>query len=157
MSEILLTKTPQGSLIPAMESEVEKLKRFKVGAIIRADVAQMRNYEYHKKWFSLVTLAFDAWTETAPGLEYKGIPVERNFKRFRKDVTILAGYYTPVYDVRGNIHLEAKSISFSSMSQEEFESLFSKTIDVILKHILPKGRYTEKELRDTVEMVMGYA
>lgn len=157
MPAILLIKTPQGSLIPAMESEAEKLKRFKVGATIRADVAQMRNYKHHKKWFSLVTLAFDVWTETVPELEYNGVPVERNFERFRQDLIILAGYYAPVFDVRGQIHLEAKSISFANMSQEEFENLYSKTIDVILQKILPKGRYNEAQLRESVEQVMGYA
>ncbi len=156
MPEILLMKTPMGSLVPAMDGEAEKLARFKVGATIRCDVSQVRNYQFLKKWFSLVKIAFDAWTETAPQIEYKGVPVERDFDRFRKDITILCGFFTPVYNVRGEVRLEAKSISFASMEEEEFGRLFNKTIDVILEKILPKGRYTEAELRRVVDTVMAY-
>lgn len=157
MAEILLMKTPQGSLVPAMESEAEKLARFRVGATIRCEVSQMRNYAFHKKWFSLVTLAFGVWTETAPQIQYKGVDVEPNFEKFRKDITVLAGYFTPVFNVRGEVRLEAKSISFASMEQDEFERLYSKTIDVILKKILPDGRFTESGLREAVDRVMEYA
>lgn len=157
MTEILLKKTPQGVLIPAMEEEAEKLRRFKVGATVRCDVVQMRNFEFHKKWFSLVKFAFDAWTETAPEREYKGVQVQPNFERFRKDLTILTGNFKPVFAINGEVRLEADSISFASMDQETFEKLFSKTIDVILAKILAKGQYTEAQLRNAVEEVMSYA
>lgn len=155
--EILLTKTPQGALIPATEDEGEKLRRFKVGATVRADVSQMRNYEHHKKWFALVKIAYDAWTETAPDREYKGVRVQPDFDRFRKDLIILCGRFKPVFAVNGEVRLEADSISFANMSQEEFEKLFSKTIDVILQKILSNGRFTESELRELVEQVIGFA
>ena len=156
MAEILLMKTPQGALVPAFEDEAQKLLRFKVGATIRCEISQIRNYQFHKKWFSLVTLAFGVWTETAPQIEYKGVQVEPNFEKFRKDITVLCGYFTPVFNVRGEVRLEAKSISFASMEQQEFEQLYSKTIDVILKKILPEGRYTEAQLRNAVDQVMAY-
>lgn len=156
MTEILLKKTPQGALIPAMEDEAEKLRRFKIGETVRCQVAQIRNYEYHKKWFSLIKFAFDTWTETAPEREYHGQQVQPNFDRFRRDITILAGFFTPVFAVNGEVRLEAHSISFANMDQETFENLFSKTIDVILQKILPAGRYTEAELRNAVDEVMSY-
>ena len=65
MSEINLWKTPAGVLAPCAEEDQEKLKRFKTGVMVRAEVKQFRNYQFHKKWFALAKFAFDQWSDTA--------------------------------------------------------------------------------------------
>ena len=156
MSEILLIKSPQGYLIPSGDEDIEKVRRFKVGAVIRCEVAQVRNYEFHKKWFALVKIAFDAWAETATRPQWKGEDVLPNFDRFRRDLTVLAGFYKPVFNVRGELRMEPESISFAKMTPERFEELYSQTINVILEKILPKGQFTEAALRDLVDAVMRF-
>lgn len=153
--QVLLSKTSQG-LVPVNETEFAKLTKVKLGKVVRADIVQMRNDKLFRKWWALAQIAFDIWAETAKTQEYKGEPVLPDFDRFRKDLTIMAGFYRPVWNLKGELRLEAESISFANMTEERFEKLYSATINVILKKIIPKGRYTEKELRDTVEQVMRF-
>lgn len=154
--EITLIKT-MGGLRPHTDEDVAKSLKWKVGTILRCSVTQMRNGQFHRKWFALVKIAFDAWSETAQTQEYKGIPVLPDFDRFRKDVTVLCGFYKPVFDVQGGLHLEPESISFANMDQERFEQLYSATIDVILQKILPNRGYSEKQLRELVDQVVQFA
>lgn len=80
-----------------------------------------------------------------------------DFDRFRKDVTILAGHFVPVWNVRNELRLEADSIAFGNMDEETFEQLFSKTIDVILTKILPNSGYDEQSLRALADEVVRFA
>jgi hypothetical protein len=150
--EILLTKLPNGAFHPADAQEVEKTRRFKVGAVVRANVSQMRNYEHHKKFFAMLGLGFDAWEP--PQLEHNGLPVQKNFDRFRKDCVIAAGFYEPVCNLRGEVRAEAKSISFANMSQDEFDEVYSKVADVILQRVLTK--YTRDDLDRVVQEMMSF-
>ena len=154
--EILLTKTPSGALVPATEDEVEKMRRIKAGATVRADVVQMRNYGFFAKWFALARIAFEAWSETTPTLEYKGQPVLPDFERFRKDLTILSGFYRPVFNAKGELRLEPESLKWGSMTEERFTQLFNATINAVLEKVLPRGRYTEAELRNLVDQVVAF-
>jgi hypothetical protein len=43
--------------------------------------------------------------------------VQKNFDQFRKDLTILAGYYESTINLRGEVRLIAKSLNFSAMGQ----------------------------------------
>lgn len=151
-----LTKSPNG-FIPADETTMEAFKRYKLGAVLHGEFRQERNYKYHKKWFALATIAFDAWCELGRKMEYKGQEVLEDFDRFRRDLVILAGFYKAVYNIKGEVRLEAESLSFGSMSQERFDQLFDKTITAILHKVLPKGRFTELELRTLTETVLEFA
>lgn len=154
--KMLLQKTAQG-FIPADEDATEKSKKFKLGAILRTDVAQMRNAAFFRKWWALVKLSFDIWSDRAPTVEHKGIQVLPDFERFRKDVTILAGFYRPVFNVKGELRLEPESLAWGSMDDERFEKLFSATIDALLQKVLPNAGLSEKELRRMVEEVLRFA
>ena len=59
-----------------------------------------------------------------------------HFEHFRKIVIIEAGFYELNILLDGRISIEAKSISFSMMDEIEFEDLYNKVIDVILKYFL---------------------
>lgn len=155
--EVLLTKGPGGALVPLDNDEAAKLQRLKAGGVVRADISQMRNGAFFRKWWVLAKYAFDLWSETVEPIEYKGQPVLPEFQRFRKDLTILAGYYTPVFSARGDLRLEAKSIAWANMPEDEFERLYSATIDVILRKILSGSSMTEKKLRAHVDNVLRFS
>ena len=92
--------------------------------------------------------AFDCWEpEQAEQFPYGKTP-EKNFERFRSDITILAGFYEQYYRVDGSLRIEPKSISFASMDQDEFDLLYQRTIDVIIKHVLTQ--YTGDQLKQIV-------
>ena len=137
-----------GTLIPVNESDREILGKFKVGVPLRVQVTTPRNYEFLKKYFALLNLAFDYWE---PDDEALG---EKNFNRFRSDVTILAGYYEQYIRVDGSLRIEPKSVSFGKMTEDEFTGLYNNTIDALIKYVLP--RFTGEELREAVDAIQGF-
>lgn len=124
----------------------------KNGEIVSAEVKRPRNYRFLKKYFTLMNYAFGVWEPDC--LEYNGQPVGKSFKQFRKDITILAGYYTLTENIRGEVRAEAKSISFANMEEDEFSCLYSKTIDAILKHVLKN--YTREDVDNVVDKIIGF-
>ena len=77
--KIHLIKTMQGALIPAGEEDADALKRFRVGGMINAEITQMRNAQFFKKWFKLVRVAYDLWIELSEMPLYKGEKIQPNF------------------------------------------------------------------------------
>lgn len=121
------------------------------------ELRAMRNGGYHRKYFALLKVAFDMWAETMPAQEFHGKAVLPDFDRFRRDVVIMAGFFTPVWNARGELRVEAESLSWSSMTEERFEKLYSATINVILAKILPGRGLTEQGLRDWAMRVLEFA
>lgn len=142
--EALCLKTPSGSLAPADEAAREFIAKLKVGQAVKTEFKQLRNPKFHRKMFALFKLAFDSWEPEGEANEYKGQPIAKDFDRFRKDMTILAGYYTPVYNVRGEVRLEAESLSFGSMSEERFGELFKAILNVLWERVLKRYSYQDE-------------
>jgi hypothetical protein len=157
MAELIMIRLHGGGLIPATDEDAEALRKIKAGTAVRVEVKQIRNYKFLQKWFTLAKYAYDIWAETIEPQEYKGQPVMPNFDRFRKDLIILSGHFDAVYNARGEVRVEAKSISFANMSEDEFEKLYSETISVVLGKILGGSSMTEAELRECVDRVLMYA
>lgn len=153
MPEIVLTKAANGMLVPIDPQAQEFIAKLKLGAGVTASVKKHRNPRFHRKFFALLNVAFDAWE---PGIkEHKGMPVQKNFDRFRKDITISAGFYDVVVNLKGEVRAEAKSINFSSMEDDEFADLYSAVINVILAKILTN--YSRDDLDNVVNQVLGFA
>jgi len=132
--DLAFSKGIGGQVIPADPATVEAWNKIKLGEVVRADFKRARNPKFHRKYFALLNLAFDHWNPELP--EIHGMKAEKSFEQFRKDLTILAGYYTVSVRLNGEARVEAKSISFASMDEAEFEKLYSATIDVILKRVM---------------------
>ena len=144
------------ALIPSHQQDLDEIKKLPVGQPLRVKVTRMRNVGHHRKYFALLNHAYQSWEP--PGADYAydagGVIPEKNFERFRHDIIILAGFYEAHYRINGDIRLEPKSISFTNMGQDEFELLYDKTIDVIVKHVL--RNYTGDELRQVVDQIMEF-
>lgn len=156
MSSVVLIKLPTGALVPFAEEDAEKLSKIKTGSPVRCEITQMRNPFFHKKFFSLVKFLFDIWADGVPRKIYKGEMVQPSMERFRKDLTILAGHYVAHYNIRGEVRLEAESISFAKMSQEDFEALYSSIINVALQKVINRPDLTEERVRALVDQLMAY-
>jgi len=61
MTEISYIKSNQG-LIPSGEEDWEKHNRIKLGALVKANFTETRNPGFHRKFFSMLDVGFDAWT-----------------------------------------------------------------------------------------------
>ena len=139
------------NIIPLDKQNADAIEALKNGEY-KCVLTKSRNINFHRKLFSLLNLAYDLWE---PGeIKYKGIVIQKNRDRFRKDLIIMAGFYTMVFNYKGEPRLEAKSLSFARMEEEEFERLYSKFIDIILEKILVS--YSEEELQRCVNQVLSY-
>jgi hypothetical protein len=163
MATLHLVKTPELALVPATEEDTELMHRFKQGTVYRMELAEMRNGRFFRKWWALAKIAFDIWAATVPAEEYRGIPVLPDFDRFRKDLTIMAGFFRPVWSARSDaagvmeLRIEPESLQWSKMTEQRFEKLYSATIDAILHKVLPGRGLTEQQLRDWAERVIEFA
>jgi len=149
--EIDLIRTPSG-FTPASEEDFDACLKFKVGNEVRADIVQPRNVGFHRKFFAMLKVGFDAWEP--PEKEFRGLPVQKSFDRFRKDCTIAAGFYEPVANLKGEVRAEAKSISFASMDEAEFEKVYSAVANVLLQRVLTN--YTRADLDRVVDEIIRF-
>lgn len=139
-------------LVPANQVSFDWLFKKKNGTGLRGEFKEIRNYEFHKKYFDLLRYAYDHWE---PGeINSKYGQAAKTFERFRKDIAILSGFYTVEIRLNREPRIEAKSISFARMNAENFEILYSNTIDIILQRILQN--YTRNDIDNVVRQVISY-
>ena len=141
-------KLPNGSLAPEDDAAREFVARVKIGDVVGGEFTRPRNYAFHKKWFSLLSYAFDTWEPA------QGSP-EKNFDRFRKEITMLAGYAHEVPSLRGGTRWEADSISFGAMDEDTFSELYEKTLAVLMKWVLKN--YTRQDVDRVLANIAEYA
>lgn len=152
MKELVLTKAPGGALIPADPQAAEFIGKLKLGQGVTAAIKRHRNPAFHRKFFALLNLAYDAWEPTVA--TYKGHVVGKNFDQFRNDVLCLAGHFEMAVNLRGETRVTAKSISFASMDQDEFENVYNSVANVILQRILTT--YTRDDLDVVIDRMMSF-
>jgi len=138
-----------GILLPADKETQTYVGKLIRNDVITADFKKPRNYRFHKKWFALVKFAYENWTPSNfEDSRWKDVIPEKSFDRFRKDIIIMAGRFNAVYRVDGSVRIEAQSIAFGNMNEEEFSKLYDKTANVILERVLTN--YTAEQLAETV-------
>jgi hypothetical protein len=130
------TKTPMG-LIPTDPESQEWFNKIKPGQVVSAEFKQIRNYRFLKKWHALLRIGFENWEPGKIDSKY-GVP-EKSFERFKSDLVILAGYFDTTIRLDGSVRVEPKSVSFAKMSEDDFQLLYSKTIDVLIRYVYGAG------------------
>lgn len=157
--EILLIRTPTG-FAPADDEAQEQCRKYKLGSLSKLDIKQMRNGAFFRKWWALVKLGYDYFSDSCEQHTHKGQQVLPNFERFRKDITILAGFHHAVWNVNGEMRLEADSLAWGSMTEETFGKLYDATIQVLLNKVFNGKRvqaWTEQELRSVIDDIERFA
>lgn len=155
--EIILVKTMDGSLRPATEEGIEQLQKLKVGAGVRCEVKQVRNYKFLQKTMVLFRVAYDHWCENnLAAMEYRGRQVVPCIDRFRKDLIIMAGHYEPTYDITGKVRLKAASLSYANCKEEQARAIYSDVINAILKHVY-RNQLDEQRLQQQVDEIIRFS
>ncbi len=144
---VTLYKRSDGSFYPTTQIDADMLKGFKVGDGIAFDWTKVRNYEFLQKYMVLMHFAFDQF-------EPEDAAPEKNFDRFREEITILSGYYTMSPSVKGHSRAVADSISFAKMEQEDFDQLYDKTITVLIKWVLKT--YTKEDVNEVLSHISEF-
>ena len=118
----------------------ELLSKCKIDQPVLCEIKRVRNPLFHRKYFSLMNFAFDH-------LEFDDEKIL--FEDFRSQVTMLAGYKREVTSfLTGEVRWEPLSISFGSMTQDDFEKLYEATIDVLIRYVLKS--YSSEDIHQVI-------
>lgn len=149
--DIIVQKLPNGILAPVDEEGTEFLRKIKVGESVRVSITRPRNVKFHRKFYAMLDEGFGAFN---PSEEFKGIPVQKDRERFRKDCIIQAGFRYAVARIDGSVRWEAESISFANMTEDRFELVYSAVANVLLEKVLTN--YTRDDLDETVNRLLSF-
>jgi hypothetical protein len=98
--------------------------KLEVGEQAEIDIKIVRNYKFHKKFMAMVKVCYDNQEQY------------NNFDKLRKDLIKSAGFYHDETNfITGEVTQEPDSISFSSMDDTEFEKVYNRVLDEILKFL----------------------
>lgn len=122
MAKITLVKQLNNTFKIAFDSDYEKLKKIKVNEPYEFEYKNSRNIRFHRKAFALFNMVFD------------NQEIYRNIDDLRYDLTVEAGYFELRVNIHGEEVKKAKSISFASMDETEFNEYYSAILDTIVKY-----------------------
>ena len=134
--KLFVVNTLRG-LVPMGDDDYEAKKKLKLGQTYSVEVKVVRNVDFHRKYFALISYAWEFLSEEETA----------NFKtkeNFRKYLEIAAGHCDVLYHPRLQEFVEIpRSISFSSMDNASFSDLYQRVKDVIFSII--GNRVTQDE------------
>ena len=118
--EIVLYRAGE-HMCPADEESFERLKKLKQHHYYSVTVKMYRNYKFHKKYFSMLNLAFHNQDEFD------------SFEWFRENTLIQIGHCETSFNREGKLLYKVKTISFSGCSELQFQELYDKTLTLLMK------------------------
>jgi len=127
-------------LIPMYSDDLDEKKKLKIGHEYLCEIKPIRNLKFHRKYFALIKCSW----------EYQNEKVQEFFKNnidlFRKTVEVSAGHCDFIYSIERKEWVEIpKSISFEKCDEAEFEELYNRILDVLLKTFLNDIPFNEFE------------
>lgn len=123
--KIKVQNTVRG-LIPLADDDYDKKKSLKIGEIYEVSIKQVRNYEFHKKYFALINLSWEYMNEKQQDFFHN------NKEVFRKSIELTAGFCEPVWNNNLKQMVDVpKSISFDKMDEIEFRDVYERVKDVL--------------------------
>ena len=124
--ELLLYNTPSG-LKPCYDEDYEEKKKLKIGEIYKAKITIPRNINHHRKFFAMLKTCWEYQSE-----ERRAKMFQNSFDLFRQTVLLAAGISNRIWDVKEKKFIDIpKSISFSNMTQTEFDEVYNRCFDVL--------------------------
>lgn len=129
----ILMKRTQSGLVPCYDSDYEALKKIKFGDEVVCEIKKPRNYDFHKKFYALLNLAFQNQDRY------------EQFEHLRYVYTLKAGFFEEIVTDKGVV-FKPKSISFAKMDDYEFSELYNRMVDVVIKEIGATREMIETEL-----------
>lgn len=142
MAELYVKKV-FGQFQPADEESYETMKKYKHGEVYKAKIWKPRDMIKHRKFFVLINQV------VFPNQEKYETEEE-----LRYEITLRCGYYKMHTTLKGTQIPVVDSIAFIKMDDIEFEKLYSKAIDVIIKHFLVGS--TEEEINAEVLRILEF-
>jgi hypothetical protein len=149
MAEFYVKRRLEPVFEAADDESYEIVKNFKVNEVYKAKIWKPRNLDNHRRY---IVLIYKVVFPNLPDRFKKTFPNEESL---RKEIIYRSGYYKMHTTIKGKQFPVVDSIKFENMDEIKFKELFSKSIDVIIKHFLPGN--TEEELKNEVQRILDFA
>lgn len=130
MSEIYLRRTLAG-LAATDEAGVEALRKIKQGDIVRCEVSRPRNVQFHRRYFALLNTV---WATCGDWPDVEALLRELKFRVGLVDVQRVVDRKTG--EVLAELQIPG-SISFASMSEDQFREFYNRCVDVVCRDMVP--------------------
>ena len=141
--KLYLIKTNEGFKC-CTDQDQEVRRKLKLGQVYEVSIKVARNYEFHKKYFSLINLTWEYQNENIQQL------YNNNIEAFRKTIEIAAGHFEPIWNIKANEWQQApKSICFDKMDEFAFQELYKEVKNIIFTYFL--NGIDEKEFNSILE------
>jgi hypothetical protein len=127
MSTFHLAKK-DNAFIPADTESQIKAYKVKQGEVVRCKKIDRRNYEFHKKFFALISFTF----HNLP-VQYDGNFVDED--DLREELLKAVGWKRTYTNFKGVQETRAKSVSYDSVGQEKFEKIYNRVLDVVCRMV----------------------
>lgn len=125
-----MEKLPGGRMVAYDDIAEDELSKCKNHEVYEMELKRVRNPQFHGKVFSFLGFVYHHFDD--PNIH---LGKAKSFDLFRKNLTILAGYYDETYSYDGSVKLEAKSLSYGSMSQSDFEEFYTAAISAAMRTV----------------------
>ena len=119
---------PNGNFCSNSEETKKKLSKMKRGDLFLLDYKPKRNVQFNRKIFALLKIVFQNQSKYD------------NMEDLRTEMKLKSGWYQTHITTKGKLIYIPKSMSFSEMDAIEFEEIYSKFIDIALKHFVPMDK-----------------
>lgn len=124
----MVLNTPRG-LVPIGDDDYEEKKKLKLGETYAVEIKLVRNVDFHRKYFALISYSWEFLTEQEQ-------VTFRSKENFRKYLEISAGHCDIFYHPKLQDFVEMpKSIAFDKMDNAAFSDLYERVKDVIFSLI----------------------
>ena len=127
--KVNMVKLRGGMMQPLDDLDADEMDSLQTGEVYEVSIKRARNPQFHRKVFAFFHFCFEHWD----GGDIKS--TKGQFDVFRSHLTVLSGYYDSFHTINGDTRIEAKSIAYGSMTQQEFEHFYIALTNAAMKHI----------------------
>jgi len=99
----------------------------------------------------------DVWLENLGHRRADGVVLVKSFEAYLKWVVITAGFWDEFILPDGTVRREARSISYASMSEDEFREVYKAALNVLWLHILHRPFSSLHEAENAAAQLREYA
>lgn len=122
--------TTQNTFETETPEDFKKSLKLKEGDWISIKTWKSRNIFFHRKFFALLNTTIYFMPEDDKYFRFKNIDF------LRKELMIMIGNVDIHITMDGDQVLIPKSISFENMDEEEFQRIYTLSVDAVLKYFL---------------------
>ncbi len=129
----LLCENRIQGLVPLYPSDFDDKRKLRLGETYQVEVTNPRNVGFHKKFFAMLNVG------------HENTSLDMPFDTYRKYMIVKAGFFT-AYQTPKGVYYDPNSISFASMSQDEFEEVYSRVLDKVIEDVGLEREDVERQL-----------